>query len=148
ADHLVSGAVLSLQPSGAHVREIRWETYDNEVKTLTTDPSTWGAALRVVTANSDSSVDLPARGWTKFGTAYVFNAAGRQGRGHFDSGKLVVVVYGTSLGISLARDPGAVKLVFSAGNENFCAQFGGNRVFVPNKRLAARGASRPASCPA
>lgn len=119
------------------------------------DPRTVGATLRVVGADQDVTVPLPAAGWTlnQAGTAYAFANPGAPGgsspvrSARLRGGNVVKIVAADSL-IDLDDDAqGAISVVLTVGGSAYCAECAAPRVDEPGEFVARRCAA-PAACPA
>ena len=64
-------------------------------------------------------------------------------------GKLIkATLKGPGVAPSLAVQPDAVTVVVDFGTQSYCATFGGTPAFKANKKLSAKNAPAPTSCPA
>jgi len=150
-DHQITGrrGLLTTNASGS-VRTLTVNSNDPVLKQLETDPRAEGGSVRIITATTDKTFDLPSGGWTRLSGGYRYLDAGgtvTKVKIFTTRGELVVTGKGTQLP-TLASNPGPVTVVLSIGNENFCARFGGRVTFVANSRFAGVNAPRPAACPA
>ena len=129
------------------------------------DPRVVGATLRIRTTAGCSpnpspcndAYELPASGWALINKkhpnkGYKYHD-GKRVHGPVKSvvlaagKKLTVSAAGAGLGHALAAPPAPVDAVLAVGSNRYCMSFGGTLVFKPGKKLTAKKAPAPATCP-